>query len=78
MKGLLRLRRGERLNPAEFSDGFLAPMHARLDALAAEQARDSRRELIERFVSHLMQLLAWIALAILVGLYVAAGLGVLS
>lgn len=75
MSAMLRLRRGERLNPAEFSDEFLAPMHARLDAIAVGQRRDARRELLLRVLSWVMNVLAVAAVLFLVGLCVAEGLG---
>lgn len=75
MNDLLRLRRGERLNPAEFSDGILQNMHRKLDAIAAEQSRDARRELLLRVLSWVMNILAVAAIVVMVGLCVAEGLG---
>ena len=75
MKDMLHLRRGERLNPAEFPQQRLARMHSVLDALADEQRRAVRRERAEAFASWVMGLLAGVALIVLVGLWIAEGSG---
>lgn len=75
MNDLVRLRRGEVVNPAEFPEGALEGMHDRLDAIAREQARAGRRDRVEGFLSWVMGLLASVALVLLVGLLVAEGMG---
>ena len=88
MNEVLKLRRGERFNPAEVDDEQLEVMHERLDRLGVEivagpltglgvpaRVRKSWRAVVESILMRTATVLAWLAVVTLIGLWVAAGLG---